>query len=109
MASSNGPEASIYEDDSSSSDHPLADTAGSVGLPESLECSESQSGMYISSSGTYTSNTEPESANSAHLAKRSPKAPRGLRRKQGRPGRWRHLQCQKSQDTEHLTWLSWRR
>lgn len=59
MENSNGPEASNYADDSSS-DHPLADTAGSVGLPEALECSESQSGPYISSSGTYNSNTEPE-------------------------------------------------
>lgn len=60
MENSNGPEASIYADDSSSSDHPLADTAGSVGLPDALECSESQSGPYISSSGTYNSNPEPE-------------------------------------------------
>uniref|UniRef100_A0A3Q3VMS4 C2H2-type domain-containing protein n=1 Tax=Mola mola TaxID=94237 RepID=A0A3Q3VMS4_MOLML len=60
MESSNGPEASLYADDSSSSDHPLADTAGSGGLPEALECSESQPGPYISSSGTYTSNPEPE-------------------------------------------------
>ncbi|XP_075882540.1 zinc finger protein 335-like isoform X3 [Nelusetta ayraudi] len=60
MESSNGPEASLYADDSSSSDHPLADTAGSAGLPEALECSESQPGPYISSSGTYTANPEPE-------------------------------------------------
>lgn len=59
MENSNGPEASNYADDSSS-DHPLADTAGSVGLPEALECSESQSGPYISSSGSYNSNPEPE-------------------------------------------------
>ncbi|CAG07488.1 unnamed protein product, partial [Tetraodon nigroviridis] len=59
MENSNGPEASNYTDDSSS-DHPLADTAGSVGLPEALECCESQSGPYISSSGTYNSNPEPE-------------------------------------------------
>ncbi|KAM6929276.1 zinc finger protein 335-like isoform 2-T2 [Lycodopsis pacificus] len=58
MESSNGPEASLYADDSSSSDHPLADTAGSGGLPEALECSESQPGPYISSSGTYTANPE---------------------------------------------------
>lgn len=57
---SNGPEGSLYHDDSSSSDHPLADTAGSVRLPEALECGESQPGLYISSSGTYASNTEPE-------------------------------------------------
>lgn len=57
---SNGPEASLYADESSSSDHPVADTAGSCGLPEALECSESQPGPYISSSGTYTSQTEPE-------------------------------------------------
>ncbi|KAM4562444.1 zinc finger protein 335-like isoform 1-T1 [Odontesthes bonariensis] len=60
MENSNGPEASEYVDDSSSSDHPLADTAGSGGLPEALECSESQAGLYISSSGTYTSNPEPD-------------------------------------------------
>lgn len=60
MESSNGPEASVYADDSSSSDHPLADTAGSGGLPEALECSESQPGPYISSSGTYTAHPEPE-------------------------------------------------
>lgn len=60
LESSNGPEASLYADDSSSSEHPLADTAGSAGLPEALECSESQPGAYISSSGTYTSNPEPE-------------------------------------------------
>ncbi|XP_017273046.1 zinc finger protein 335 isoform X2 [Kryptolebias marmoratus] len=57
---SNGPEGSLYLDDSSSSDHPLADTAGSVRLPEALECSESQPGLYISSSGTYASNPEPD-------------------------------------------------
>uniref|UniRef100_A0A3Q0QZN8 Zinc finger protein 335 n=1 Tax=Amphilophus citrinellus TaxID=61819 RepID=A0A3Q0QZN8_AMPCI len=62
MESSNGPEGSLYADDSSSSDHPLADTAGSGGLPEALEGSESQPGPFISSSGTYTSNPEPELA-----------------------------------------------
>ncbi|XP_029011576.1 zinc finger protein 335 isoform X2 [Betta splendens] len=62
VESRNGPEASLYADDSSSSDHLLADTAGSAGLPEALECSESQSGTYISSSGTYTANPEPELA-----------------------------------------------
>uniref|UniRef100_A0A3B4AM33 C2H2-type domain-containing protein n=1 Tax=Periophthalmus magnuspinnatus TaxID=409849 RepID=A0A3B4AM33_9GOBI len=41
-------------------DHPVADTASSRGLPEALECSESQSGPYISSSCTYTPHTEPE-------------------------------------------------
>uniref|UniRef100_A0A3P9ITC3 Zinc finger protein 335 n=1 Tax=Oryzias latipes TaxID=8090 RepID=A0A3P9ITC3_ORYLA len=55
MENSNGPEASVYADDSSSSEPPQADTAGSGGLPEALECSESQSGIYISSSGTYVS------------------------------------------------------
>lgn len=59
---SNGPEALLYADESSSSDHPVADTAGSCGLPEALECGESQPGPYISSSGTYTSHSEPESA-----------------------------------------------
>lgn len=65
MGSSNGPEASLYADDSSSSEHPLADTAGSAGLPEALECNESQPGPYISSSGTYTSNPEPEALRSS--------------------------------------------
>lgn len=59
---SNGPEASVYHDDSSSSDHPLADTAGTGGLPEALECNESQPSLHISSSGTYASNQEPEPA-----------------------------------------------
>lgn len=58
MENSNGPEASLYADDSSSSDHPQADTVGSGGLPEGLECSESQPGPFISSSGTYSSNPE---------------------------------------------------
>ncbi|XP_033826116.1 zinc finger protein 335-like [Periophthalmus magnuspinnatus] len=57
---SNDPEASLYAEESSSSDHPVADTASSRGLPEALECSESQSGPYISSSCTYTPHTEPE-------------------------------------------------
>ncbi|XP_072306179.1 zinc finger protein 335-like isoform X2 [Eucyclogobius newberryi] len=58
---SNDPEASLYADESSSSDHHVADTAGSSGLPEALECNESQSVPYISSSCTYTPRTEPES------------------------------------------------
>ncbi|XP_062854809.1 zinc finger protein 335-like [Trichomycterus rosablanca] len=41
--------------------HSLADTAGSQ-LPDQMECNESQAGPYISSSGTYSSHTEPESA-----------------------------------------------
>ncbi|XP_056129878.1 zinc finger protein 335-like isoform X2 [Lampris incognitus] len=56
MESSNGPEGSLYADEGTSSDHPLADTAGSA---EALECSESQPGPYISSSGTYTTHPEP--------------------------------------------------
>ncbi|XP_034028169.1 zinc finger protein 335-like isoform X2 [Thalassophryne amazonica] len=60
MESSNGPEASLYADESSSSDHPVADTAGSGGLPEALECGESQPGPFISSSGTYISQDEPQ-------------------------------------------------
>lgn len=77
---SNGPEASLYHDDSSSSDHPLADTAGTGGLPEALECNESQPGLYISSSGTYASNQEPEQAQQS-----SPclEEPRGSRDDQG--------------------------
>ncbi|KAM9750978.1 zinc finger protein 335-like isoform 1-T1 [Menidia menidia] len=69
---SNGPEASVYADDSSSSDHPLADTAGSGGLPEAMECSESQTGLYISSSGTYTSNPEPELAQQSSSSQEEP-------------------------------------
>ncbi|XP_027876179.1 zinc finger protein 335 isoform X2 [Xiphophorus couchianus] len=77
---SNGPETSLYHDDSSSSDHPLADTAGTGGLPEALECNESQPGLYISSSGTYASNQEPEQAQQS-----SPclEEPRGSRDEQG--------------------------
>lgn len=75
MESSNGPEASLYADDSSSSDHPLADTAGSAGLPEALECSESQPGPYISSSGTYTAN--PESEMTAPQLSPGPEEPQG--------------------------------
>ena len=45
---------------SSSNHHPMADTAGSGGLPEALESSESQPGPFISSSGTYSANPEPE-------------------------------------------------
>lgn len=60
MESSNGPETSIYVDDSSSSDHPLADTAGLGELPEGLESSESQPGPFISSSGTYMCSQDTE-------------------------------------------------
>ncbi|KAM4571933.1 zinc finger protein 335-like [Fundulus diaphanus] len=69
---SNGPEASFYHDDSSSSDHPLADTAGTNGLPEALECNESQPGLYISSSGTYASNQEPELAQQSSPGREEP-------------------------------------
>ncbi|XP_054643487.1 zinc finger protein 335-like isoform X3 [Dunckerocampus dactyliophorus] len=62
MENSNGPDASLYTDDSSSSDHHVVDTADSGGVPEALNCSESQPGPYISSSGTYISNPEPEVA-----------------------------------------------
>ncbi|XP_023283392.1 zinc finger protein 335 isoform X1 [Seriola lalandi dorsalis] len=77
LESSNGPEASLYADDSSSSDHPLADTAGSGGLPEALECSESQPGPYISSSGTYTSNPEPELAQQCSPSQEEPQGSQG--------------------------------
>lgn len=77
MESSNGPEASLYADDSSSSDHPLADTACSGGLPEALECSESQPGPYISSSGTYTSNPEPELAQQCSPSQEEPQGSQG--------------------------------
>ncbi|XP_047224782.1 zinc finger protein 335-like [Girardinichthys multiradiatus] len=69
---SNGPEASLYHDDSSSSDHPLADTAGTGGLPDALECNESQPGLYISSSGTYASNQEPEPAQQSSPSREEP-------------------------------------
>ncbi|XP_077588252.1 zinc finger protein 335-like isoform X1 [Stigmatopora nigra] len=59
---SNGPDASLYTDDSSSSDHPVADTAVSGGVLEAAECSESQPGPHISSSGTYSSILEPDVA-----------------------------------------------
>lgn len=72
MENSNGPEASVYADDSSSSEHLLADTAGSGGLPEALECSESQPGLYISSSGTYASNPEPELAQQSSPSQEEP-------------------------------------
>ncbi|XP_045912253.1 zinc finger protein 335-like isoform X1 [Micropterus dolomieu] len=77
MESSNGPEASLYADDSSSSDHLLADTAGSGGLPEALECSESQPGPYISSSGTYTSNPEPEQTQQCSPSQEEPQGSQG--------------------------------
>ncbi|XP_034732502.1 zinc finger protein 335 isoform X1 [Etheostoma cragini] len=77
MESSNGPEASLYADDSSSSDHPLADTAGLDGLPEALECSESQSGPYISSSGTYTSNPEHDLAQQCSTSQEEPQGSQG--------------------------------
>ncbi|XP_059906579.1 zinc finger protein 335 isoform X3 [Gadus macrocephalus] len=55
----------VYADEGSSSSssnhhHPMADTAGSGGLPEALESSESQPGPFISSSGTYNANPDPE-------------------------------------------------
>uniref|UniRef100_A0A3Q3K3X5 C2H2-type domain-containing protein n=1 Tax=Monopterus albus TaxID=43700 RepID=A0A3Q3K3X5_MONAL len=77
MENSNGPEGSLYADDSSSSDHPVADTAGSGGLPEALECSESQPGPYISSSGTYTSNAEPELAQQCSPSQEEPQGSQG--------------------------------
>ncbi|XP_041859714.1 zinc finger protein 335 isoform X1 [Melanotaenia boesemani] len=72
MENSNGPETSLYADDSSSSDHPLADTAGSGGLSEALECSESQPGLYISSSGTYIANPDPELAQQSSPSQEEP-------------------------------------
>ncbi|GLD45989.1 zinc finger protein 335 isoform X1 [Lates japonicus] len=89
MESSNGPEASLYADDSSSSDHPLADTAGSGGLPEALECSESQPGPYISSSGTYTSNPEPELAQQCSPSQEEPQGSHGP---QDEPGLAREME-----------------
>ncbi|KAM9342684.1 zinc finger protein 335-like isoform 2-T3 [Pholidichthys leucotaenia] len=74
---SNGPEASLYTDDSSSSDHPLADTAGSGGLPEALECNESQPGPFISSSGTYTSSAEPELTQQCSPSQEEPQGSQG--------------------------------
>lgn len=77
MESSNGPEASLYADDSSSPDHPVADTAGSGGLPEALEGSESQPGPFISSSGTYTANPEPELAQQCSPSQEEPQGSQG--------------------------------
>nr|XP_020503962.1 zinc finger protein 335-like [Labrus bergylta]XP_020512760.1 zinc finger protein 335-like [Labrus bergylta] len=86
LESSNGPEASLYNDDSSSSDLPLADTAGSGGLPEALECSESQSGPFISSSGTYTSNPEPELAHQCSPRQEEPQGSQGPQDESGMVG-----------------------
>ncbi|CAL8368404.1 unnamed protein product [Lota lota] len=55
----NSREGYADEGSSSSDHHPMADTAGSDGLPEALESSESQPGPFISSSGTYSANPEP--------------------------------------------------
>uniref|UniRef100_A0A8B9LPC7 Zinc finger protein 335 n=1 Tax=Astyanax mexicanus TaxID=7994 RepID=A0A8B9LPC7_ASTMX len=49
---------SLYADDGAVQ-HSLADTAGSQ-PPDHMECSESQAGPYISSSGTYSTHPEPE-------------------------------------------------
>lgn len=87
---SNGPEASLYADDSSSSDHPLADTAGSAGLPEALECSESQPGPFISSSGTYTSNPEPDVT--APQGSSDPEEPQGSQIQQDNEGPDRQME-----------------
>ncbi|KAM4610184.1 zinc finger protein 335-like [Polymixia lowei] len=75
--SSNGPEGSLYADEGSSSDHPLADTAGSAGLPEALECNESQPGPFISSSGTYTASREPEAAPRCSPSQEEPQGSQG--------------------------------
>lgn len=83
MESSNGPEASIYADDSLSSDHTPADTAGSRGLPEALECSESQAGLYISSSGTYTSNPDPEPVQQCSRSQEEPQGSLGAQNEAG--------------------------
>ncbi|TMS16146.1 Zinc finger protein 335 [Larimichthys crocea] len=48
-----------------------------VGLPEALECSESQPGPYISSSGTYTSNPEPELAQQCSPSQEEPQGSQG--------------------------------
>ncbi|XP_066499355.1 uncharacterized protein [Hoplias malabaricus] len=49
---------SLYTDDGRVQ-HSLADTAGSQ-MPDQMDCSESQPGSYISSSGTYLAHPEPE-------------------------------------------------
>ncbi|KAL1020822.1 hypothetical protein UPYG_G00005170 [Umbra pygmaea] len=70
-SSSTGPEGSLQryaraeeggEGSSTDSPRPQADTAdsGSADHPEVMECTESQPGPYISSSGTYSSHMEPE-------------------------------------------------
>ncbi|XP_048096760.1 zinc finger protein 335-like isoform X8 [Alosa alosa] len=53
-------QGSLYADEGTSSQGSLADTAGSSGLPVQMDCSESQSGTYISSSGTYSTQPETE-------------------------------------------------
>ncbi|CDQ86251.1 unnamed protein product [Oncorhynchus mykiss] len=68
-SSSTGPEASPGwytgigeggEGSSTDHHHPQADTADTAGSAEAMECTESQPGPYISSSGTYSSRPEPE-------------------------------------------------
>ncbi|XP_045063234.1 zinc finger protein 335 isoform X2 [Coregonus clupeaformis] len=70
-SSSTGPESSLGryagageggEGSSTDHHHPQADTAdsGTADHPEAMECSESQPGPYISSSGTYSYHPEPE-------------------------------------------------
>lgn len=86
IESSNGPEASIYADDSSSSEHPVADTAGSDRLPEAVECSESLPGPYISSSGTYSSNPEPEAAPQCSPSQEEPQGSQGPQDESGSLG-----------------------
>ncbi|XP_076015457.1 zinc finger protein 335-like isoform X2 [Genypterus blacodes] len=77
MEVSNGPEASLYADESSSSDHPQADTAGNGGLPEASECSGSQPGLYISSSGTYTANPDPKLTSRCSPSQEEPQGSQG--------------------------------
>lgn len=62
MENCSGPDGSLYADEGSSSDLPVADTATSEETPEAMECNESQPGTYISSSGTYSTQTEPQVA-----------------------------------------------
>ncbi|XP_061908919.1 zinc finger protein 335 isoform X2 [Entelurus aequoreus] len=84
---SNGPDASLYTDDSSSSDHPVVDTADSGGVPEALECSESQPGPYISSSGTYIAIPEPG------VAPHCSDEPQGSRQPQGEAAAGREMEA----------------
>ena len=74
------------EGSSSSNHHPMADTAGSGGLPEALESSESQPGPFISSSSTYNADPEPEPEPQPMLDSPSREEPQGSQGPEVTPG-----------------------